>query len=139
MMKAALRTHKIVRASDILLLALIVYFANIKTNIFAEEQKEEKKAEEKTEIIGAAEVLRDPFVTLLGEDRLTKSDKEVEIAMFPMALRGLMVREGKAVAVINEEIVTEGQIWHNFKIEDIDNTGVNLSYKGKTFRLTMKE
>ncbi|MDP1853629.1 MAG: hypothetical protein Q8L26_05460 [Candidatus Omnitrophota bacterium] len=139
MMKAALRTDKIVRVIDILLLALIVYFANIKTNIFAEEQKEEKKREEKAEVIGVDKVLRDPFVSLLGDDRLKKPDKEIEIAMFPMALRGLMVREGKAVAIINEEIVTEGQIWHNFKVEDIDNTGVTLSYEGKTFRLIMKE
>lgn len=130
---------KIVRVVSVLLFVFVVYSANIKANIFAEEQ-EEKKTEEKAEVIDTNKFLRDPFVSLLGEEQLKKSDdKEIEIAVFPMALRGLMVREGKAVAIINEEIVTEGQIWHNFKIEDIDNTGVTLSYNGKTIKLIMKE
>lgn len=135
-----MRTKAGVRVIKILLLAVIIYFANIKINLLwaqGQENKEEERQEE-----GTSRFLRDPFVYLVDESKLKplgEEDVSLEKVLFPMVLRGVMVQEGKAVAVINEEVVTEGQTWHNFKVERIDKDGVTLSYQGKSLRLAMKE
>ncbi|MEK6714616.1 MAG: hypothetical protein AABY43_01045 [Candidatus Omnitrophota bacterium] len=126
--------------SRLLLFIFVVYFADIKINLLWAQGQEDKEEERQDE--GTSKFLRDPFVYLIDESRLKPSaeeDSSLEKVLFPMVLRGVMVQEGKAVAVINEEVVTEGQTWHNFKVERIDKDGVTLTYQGRNLRLVMKE
>lgn len=129
-----------IRVSRLLLFIFVVYFADIKSNLIWAQPEEARKEESPEKV--SRKFLRDPFVYLVDESRLKpsgKDDSSLEKVLFPMALRGVMLQEGKAVAVINQEVVTEGQVWHNFKVEKIDKDGVSLSYQGKSMRLVMKE
>lgn len=119
---------------------MIIYFTDIKINLLWAQGQEAQEEERQDE--GTSKFLRDPFVYLVDKSRLKSSgeeDSSLEKVLFPMVLRGLMVQEGKAVAVINEEVVTEGQTWHNLKVERIDKDGVTLTYQGRNLRLVMKE
>lgn len=123
------------KMKNILLLVVMACFVNIiDGTIFAEEKEE----------IGLKvdDLLRDPFVCIIDIDKIRyQPDKgpSVRMPLFPMVLRGLMVQEGNSVAIINEEIVTEGQTWHDLEVVRIDDAGVTLSYRGEDLRLVMKE
>lgn len=124
--------------STLLLFGLIFYLA---AGIPFSRAEEEKPKEEKAPL-AQDEFSRDPFVSLLREEDLRQSgsaDLPLDALLFPMTLKGLMMKKDKAVAIINEEVVREGQIWHDLKIEHIDKEGVTLGYQGKSLRLVMKE
>lgn len=128
----------------LLLVAFIIYFGSIITvNLnAADSAREIWEGGDK----GGGVVLRDPFISIMdiinikeGMNGQKTKDPLDEIPLFPMALKGVMLQEFNSVAIINEEIIREGQIWHDFKIESIDSQGVTFSYMGKILRLTMRE
>lgn len=120
----------------ILSLAITFYFVSI---IFSNSYADEK---EKLSIVWEGQLVRDPFVSIVDVDKLKYQQAgatEEKIPIFPMELKGIMLKNGKAVAIINEEVVREGQIWHDFKIEHITKQGVTLSYKSESLKLELKD
>lgn len=119
----------------IVLYIFMIYLANI-LRVNCAWAQEQKPAPE------AGGFLRDPFIAMVSEGQLNQPEQigpSLEQLLLPMTLKGVMVRDGKSVAIINEEIVVEGQIWHNLKVGRIDKESVTLSYEGKSMRLAMKE
>jgi hypothetical protein len=124
--------HKVVK---ILLLAVIVYFVNIRISTLNAAEKEKSAQED-------AGSLRDPFISVI-DVKTTKGvpakEREIKMPSFPMVLKGVMLQAGNSVAIINEDIVKEGQIWRDFKVERIDSQGVTLNYRQEILRLQLQE
>ena len=138
------------RTSKILLLAVIIYFATIRiSNLSAAEDKPEGNGlatDSQSRELGAQGedfVLRDPFTSIIDLDKVkyqpSVEARAVKMPSFPMELRGVMIREENSVAIINEDIVVEGQIWREFKVERIDSKGVTLNFMEEILQLKLKQ
>ena len=123
----------------ILLLAVVLYFGNMNIPILKAQEPDADKNGNGS--LAAEDSIRDPFVSIVDLEKIRYQGKGVsqDIPSIPMALKGLMVGKSGSVAIINDEIVTEGQIWHDFNVEKIDQHGITLNYKDKTLRLELEK
>lgn len=80
---------------------------------------------------------RDPFLSLGDKIRLSQQIKDITTLPYPIILNGIIWTEQLPVAVINDEIVQKGQIWRDFKVEEIQKKKVILSRGESKFEIPL--
>jgi len=81
---------------------------------------------------------RDPFVSLKDKAEAEKEKEKVKLP-YPIKLEGVMCGETTSLAILNGEIVKEGEQWREFKIEKIEKDRVILKWGDKKIVLTSKK
>ncbi len=76
-----------------------------------------------------AQKRRDPFVSLKDRTQVERNGR-VKLP-YPIKLEGIMCSKEAALAILNGEIVKEGEKWREFKIEKIEKDRVILSWGDK--------
>ncbi len=83
---------------------------------------------------------RDPFVPLVGVDRPAVSRLQDVTSIGDIRLEGIASRSnGKLVAILNGEIVKEGDSFGVIKVRKITNKTVTIDVDGKTFEKALTE
>ncbi len=86
--------------------------------------------------------LRDPFVPLADEHGL-RSDifQSGAAGELPINLQimGILSSGGSAMAIINGEVVKEGDLIDSVKVEKIDDISVTVSYENKIYKLMLRK
>lgn len=82
-----------------------------------------------------AEEIRDPFVSL--GDKIEAADKlgGVLHLPYPIVLKGTLYSKNKLVAIINNNIIQEGQKWQDFYVAKIEKGKVTLEWRGKKIEI----
>ncbi len=87
---------------------------------------------------GYAEKFRDPFVSLGDKMGLTPQSKEEKIRLpYPVVLKGTLRSKNTFVAIVNDDIIKQGQRWREFYVEKIEKNMVILEWKGKKFKVIL--
>jgi hypothetical protein len=104
------------------LLSFIIFFIIIiiTINLFAQEKK-----------------TRDPFLSLGDKIRLSQETKDISILPYPIILNGIIWTKNSPIAIINDEIVQEGEVWRDFKVEEIQKNKVILSKGDSKFEIPL--
>ena len=104
------------------LLSCILSFIIITINnsLFAQEQK-----------------LRDPFLSLGDKIRLAQGAKDISVLPYPIVINGIIWTENLPIAVINNDIVQQGEVWRDFKVEKIQKDKVVLSKGSIQFEIPL--
>jgi len=79
--------------------------------------------------------LRDPFLSLSDEIRLSKETKDIYTLPYPIVVNGIIWTENLPVAIINNDIVQEGEVWRDFKVEKIEKDKIILSRGDSQFEI----
>ncbi|MBU4305869.1 MAG: hypothetical protein KJ893_09690 [Candidatus Omnitrophica bacterium] len=85
-----------------------------------------------------AEVQRDPFVSLSDNRQETKEFFDISKLPYAIELNGIIWKENKSVAIINNEIVQKGDSWKDFRVVEIKKDRVILEYGEVTCELLLK-
>jgi hypothetical protein len=98
------------------LLFFVLYFIiiQINNNLSAQEKKP-----------------RDPFLSLGDKIKLSQETKDTSVLPYPIVVNGIIWTEHLPVAIINNEIIQEGEVWRDFKVEKIEKDKIILS-RGKS-------
>lgn len=85
--------------------------------------------------IGYSQDERDPFASI--EDMLGSSARIEKIIQlpYPVIVQGTMCSENVSLAVINGDIVKEGDRWREFMVEEINRERVILEWKNEKFKI----
>ena len=83
----------------------------------------------------AGEAPRDPFVSLGDKMELTQKPEESIHLPYPLVLKGTLCSKDSPAAIINGEILKEGQNWRDFSIVKIEKSKVSLEWQGKRFEI----
>lgn len=84
-----------------------------------------------------AEELRDPFASV--GDKMTFTQKpqgEVKLP-YPVTLRGTLCAKNAFVAIVNNAIIKEGQMWQDFYVAKIEPGKVILEWHSKKFEIAL--
>ena len=83
---------------------------------------------------------RDPFVPLIGQDRAAITGLEDVVSIDDVNLEGIAVSaQGKPVAIVNGEMLKEGEKRGNLEIKKITKSMVILIIGGKEYNLKLTE
>lgn len=83
---------------------------------------------------------RDPFVPLIGPDKTVVTSLDDIMSIDDVRLEGIAVgAQGKKVAMINGEMLKEGERVGNFEIKAITKSAVSLIISGKEYNLRLPE
>lgn len=82
-----------------------------------------------------AEEIRDPFVSLGDKIESAQKLEGVLHLPYPIVLKGTLYSKNKLVAIINNNIIQEGQKWQDFYVEKIERGKVILEWRGKKFEI----
>lgn len=83
---------------------------------------------------------RDPFVPLIGPDRAVATDLDDITSIDDVRLEGIAVgAQGKKVAMVNGEMLKEGEKIGSFEIKTITKTAVTFMISGKEYNLRLPE
>lgn len=85
---------------------------------------------------------RDPFVPLVDEQGLRKDLYQSSDAMaLPVKLHimGILWSEDAPMAIINGEVVKEGDIIEDMLVEKIEKDAVSINYQNKVYKLLLRE
>jgi len=85
--------------------------------------------------ISQAEEIRDPFVSLGDKLEITQKKEEVIQLPFPVVLKGTMFTKNNFVAVVNDDIIKQGEKWKDFYVAKIEPGKVVLEWKNKKFEI----
>lgn len=79
----------------------------------------------------------DPFLSM--EDRAKLSSKPFDLSQLPYAvvLNGIIWRDNLRLAILNNEMVEEGVVWRDFKVEEIFKDKVVLKWGDNRFEVLM--
>lgn len=104
------------------LYAILFIIMNLSANIYAQSE------------LGVGP---DPFLSM--EDRAKLSAKPFDLSQLPyaVALNGIIWRKDLKIAVINNEMVEEGKIWRDFKVEKIMRDKVILKWGDNSFEVLL--
>lgn len=82
---------------------------------------------------------RDPFVPLVGASAISTGYVPGDISSInDIKLQGIIIDpDGTRSAVINGEILKEGQTFGSAKVEKIDSDAISVSIGGKTYKLDL--
>ena len=81
------------------------------------------------------EAQRDPFVSL-GELMQAKEQEIVNLP-YPITLKGTLRLGNNLVAIVNDDIIKEGQRWKEFYVVKIERAKVILEWKHKQFEIVL--
>lgn len=83
---------------------------------------------------------RDPFIPLIGQEKVKSSGLENITSIEDVALEGMAVGAGnKNIAILNGQMVKEGDKFGTLIIKKISNKQVDLSIEGKNYKLDFQE
>lgn len=83
---------------------------------------------------------RDPFVPLIGQDRAKGNGLDGITSIQDVFLEGIAVGpKGRNIAIMNGQMVKDGDKFGNLLIKKIDQRSVNLSLEGKDYTLQLQE
>ncbi len=83
---------------------------------------------------------KDPFVSIIDlQKQQAEGEEQIKLDLSNVTLKGIIWSEDKVLAVINEDMVTAGDSWGEFKVERVDKKSVTLQYKGKQYQLFLEE
>lgn len=82
---------------------------------------------------------RDPFVSLLDLKKQKLEAMRSQINLSELSLKGIIWNDANPVAIINDEIVTQGEDWKGFKVEYIGREKVTLNDGLDSYDLTLPE
>lgn len=93
---------------------------------------------QKTEVV---EVLNDPTMPLFNVEHgipmhNTKAEDE-EIEEISLVLQGIVIKSGKKFAVINGQVLSEGQLIEGFQLKSINDYEVELQGEGDEGELSL--
>lgn len=92
----------------------------INNNLFAQEEK-----------------LRDPFLSLGDKIRLAQEAKDISVLPYPIVINGIIWTKNLPIAIINNDIVQQGEVWRDFKVEKIEKDKVILSRGSIQFEIPL--
>ena len=83
---------------------------------------------------------RDPFVPLIGQDKVTVAGLSEITSVEDIKLEGIAIgAKGKKTAIINGEIVKVGAKTGEVEIKSIDHKSVTLTISGKEYKVSLSE
>ena len=83
---------------------------------------------------------RDPFVPLVGQERPAVLKLEDVTSINDVKLEGIAVgSQGKKMAVLNGEMVKEGDKFGDLEIKDINKKEISLTISGKPYKMNLAE
>lgn len=88
-------------------------------------------------LFAQGEKLRDPFLSLGDKIRLAQEVKDVYALPYPIVINGIIWTEHLPVAIINNDIVQQGEAWGDFKVEKIEKDRVILSRGSIQFEIPL--
>lgn len=80
---------------------------------------------------------RDPFVSIIDLRQQIMGGEKIELAN--VELKGIIGSSERAIAILNDELVSKGDIWRGFKVEEIDKDSVILSDGWKSYKISLKK
>ena len=80
---------------------------------------------------------RDPFVSL-GEVMQAKEEEVINLP-YPVILKGTLRLGNNLVAIVNDDIIKEGQKWKEFYVVKIERAKVILEWKNKNFEIVVSQ
>lgn len=104
----------------LLFFILFLIIIRINSGLFAQEKKP-----------------RDPFLSLGDKIRLSQEANDISTLPYPIVLNGIIWTENLPMAILNNEIVQEGEVWRDFKVEKIEKNKVILSQRGSQFEIPL--
>lgn len=78
---------------------------------------------------------RDPFLSLA--DKIKLGDTSGNILPFPVVLSGIIWTKDVPLAMVNNEIVQQGEDWQGFKVEKIEKDKLILKRGGTLFEIPL--
>ncbi len=80
---------------------------------------------------------RDPFFSLGEKIKLSQKTEDFSSLPYPIVVNGIIWTEKLPVAILNEDIVQEGQVWRDFKVDKIEKDKVILRRGESKFEIPM--
>jgi len=84
-----------------------------------------------------AQDLRDPFVSLGDKMEAAQKSEGTFRLPYPIILKGTLCSQNKVAAIINNDIIKEGQKWQDFYVAKIEKGKVILEWRDKKFEITL--
>ena len=78
---------------------------------------------------------RDPFVSLGDKILAAQSLGGTLLLPYPIVLKGTLYSKNNLVAIINDDIIRQGQRWKDFYVVKIERAKVTLEWRGKEFEV----
>jgi hypothetical protein len=126
-MKNALIIHKMYKIA-----AIFFILAAASGNLFAQGQLEEVISVPTVEY--KAEALRDPFQGYKEEKETTAAAQEVLVKPLPaLTIHGIVWGGSMPQAIINNQVLKEGDVINEVKITKINKEGVEVFYTGRPY------
>jgi hypothetical protein len=82
-------------------------------------------------------VLRDPFASLGDKISVGALLDQAVLLPYPIVLKATLCSKDKVLAVLNDEIVKEGDRWNDFYVAKIEKEKVILEWKDKKFQILL--
>lgn len=83
---------------------------------------------------------RDPFVSLIGQERSAGAGLETVASPEELKLEGIAIGSGgKEIAILNGRIVKENDKFGSLLIKKITRKSVEFSIEGRDYKLTLQE
>lgn len=112
----------------------------LKSDAPSETRKESRRVPSTAKISTPKKISKDPFFVPYKKRSKLKEDPSVKKKpKFKLSLNGIMELMGRKIAIINNEILREGDIIHKHRIKSIGKDRVTLIYKKKKITLELKE
>jgi len=90
---------------------------------------------ESLRVVYHAAELRHPFASVLPETQTTEETGGSSVTLPPLALQGIIWGEVEPQAIIDRKVVKAGDAVGGAEVVSIDQDGVMLLYRGRTFLL----
>ena len=84
------------------------------------------------------EDLRDPFVSLGDKLALAQGPAEAVQLPYPVILKGTLCAKNIYAAIVNNDMIRQGEKWQDFYVVKIENGLVILEWRDKKFEIRMK-
>lgn len=78
---------------------------------------------------------RDPFVSLGDKMGLTPEAQEEVRLPYSVVLKGTLCSKNIFVAIVNDDIIKQGQKWRDFYVAKIERNKIVLEWEGKKFEI----
>lgn len=88
-------------------------------------------------LLAQGEKQRDPFLSLGDNLKLSQKQEDFSVLPYPVILNGIIWAENLPVAIINNEIVQEKEMWRDFKVEKIAKDKVILKRGESQFEIPL--
>jgi hypothetical protein len=83
---------------------------------------------------------RDPFVSIVDlQEQRSVLQKKRSITISQMKVKGIIWSARAPIAIINDELISQGDKWRGFTVDKIDKQAVSLSDEEGTYLVSMEQ